>query len=462
MNQRHLDAFDKCMELLEAGIPLEDCFIKYPDLEPEMREILKTAKKVMDLRDEQVPIEAINRSRIKLLSRAKLLVSGKQNTSVFGVQWFIKPIRRIVNGFSRLSPLAGRLVLVSGITGVLILFSSGLVITSAKSLPGDSLYPVKRAVEDISVHLVPNSETRSVYEINYSQQRVEEVKRLIELKRIQRISFEGILESISSTSWIISGIPVNINATTTIVNGPGGTQFFEPGSAVEVEGITNVQGWVVANEIHLREYQYIGMVEKIFTKYWQISGIKFIITSGTQIDIGIQEGDDVTVLVRSEDSGLHALAILHDVHPNVTPIMPQPNLTTPMSSQVPESNIEEDHQITGDLDEISGKYWIVSGQIIYVVGGTHISDGINIGDSISVVYRVELNGSYTAIEIEKIDNDEHPEEYRPRETPESGDESDSQETSTVTINVDDERGESTYTPEHQETPEATEEHQAIP
>ena len=459
MNQRLIDAFERCMELMEAGVPLEDCIKKYSDLEPELREILETAEEVMNLREERVPIEPMNRNRIKLLSQAKFLVSsGRQNTSISGVNWLVKPIRRIVDGFSSMSPLAGRLVLVVAITGLLILFSSGLVITSAKSLPGDSLYPVKRVVEDISVRLVPNREVRSEYEINYSQQRVVEVKRLIELKRIQQISFEGILESMSSTSWIVSDIPISITSDTTIVGEHGGTQSFLPGSEVEVEGITNAQGWVAATEIHLREYKFIGMVDKITAKYWQVSGIQLLITSRTQIDVGIREGDDVTVLVRSEDSGLHALAILHDVRPITTPNMPQPNLSTPMPSEVPAPNTEEDHQVSGILEQISSNYWVVGGQIIYVIGDTHISDGINIGDSLSVNYKVEANGSYTAIEIEKIDNDEHPDEYQPQATPESVDEGDSHEAAIVTTKVDDETEESTCTPEQQETPELTDDH----
>jgi len=459
MNQRLIDAFESCIELMEANVPLEDCIKKYPDLESELREILKTAKDVMDLREEQVPIEAMNRNRAKLLSQAKFLVSnGEHKTLVSLVNWLVKPIRRILNGIPSISPFAGRLGLVVAITGLLILFSSGLVITSAKSLPGDSLYSIKRAVEDISVRLVPNREVGSEYEFNYSQQRVTEVKRLIELKRIQRISFEGILESISSSGWIVSGIPISITSDTSIVGGHEGSQSFLPGSEVEVEGITNVQGWVAATEIHLREYDFIGMVEKITANYWQISGIQFLITSRSQIDVGIREGDDVTVLVRSEDSGLYALAILHTVHPFATPDILQPNLTTPMPSEVPAPTVEENHQNSGILEKISGNYWVVDGQIIYIVGDTHISDGINIGDSISVNYKVEANGSYTAVEIEKIENDEHPDEYQPQETPEYEVEGNNHEASTMTIKVDSETKESTSTPEYEETPVLTEDH----
>jgi hypothetical protein len=460
MNQRDIDAFEKCIELIKAGAPLENCVKQYPEMKPEMREMLETAMHVMSLREEQVPIESMNRSRIKLITQAKLLVTReKQNATVPGFSWLVRLSRWIIQGFSSLSPLAGRLVIVLGVTGLLILFSSGLAITSAKSLPGDSLYPVKRAVEDISIHLVPNGEVRSEYEDNYSKQRVVEVNRLIELKRIQRISFEGILESMGSSSWLVSGISVDISVDTIIVGGSEGIQSFKPGLVVEVEGITNPQGWVAANEIHLREYQFIGMVDKIDANYWQVEGIQLLITHATQIDVNIREGDDVSVLVRSEDNGLYALAILHDVHPTSIPFMPLQQLNTPTPSEESTFIIEEEHYFSGILDNINGNYWVVSGQIIFIVGETHIMDGINLGNSISVNYRIEANGSYTAIEINKYENEEHQEEYQSQDTPETGGESDTPGSIIVTpSSSDDEKEENPQTPDYHETPEPTENH----
>ena len=90
---------------------------------------------------------------------------------------------------------------------------------------------------------------------------------------------------------------------------------------MEIEGITNSQGSVTANEIHLRKYQLIGLVQEIRTDQWQISGMKLSITSRTQIDNGIRIGDYVTILVRSEDTGLFALAILLEEHPGATPFL---------------------------------------------------------------------------------------------------------------------------------------------
>jgi hypothetical protein len=310
MNQREIDALEKCIEQLKAGVLVEECLNQIPDLTPEMEEIIRATSDLMSFGETQVSGEQIKRSLTRLLSEAeRLKVEESESTPVRRSVSLGMRIGELFRGGVLLKPLISRMTLVLGITAVLILLSGGLVITSAKSLPGDSLYPVKRAVEDITVYLVPSREIRLEYEVNYSQQRVDEVNRLIALHRRQQISFEGVLYEKSSSEWTVSGIPVTIQSGTTFVGVMNGTAPFVNGSVVEVEGITNSRGEVTANEIHLRQYIFTGTVEKIDKNIWQISGIKLSVTSHTQIGEGIKVGDVVNVLIRSEDDGLNAISI---------------------------------------------------------------------------------------------------------------------------------------------------------
>jgi hypothetical protein len=462
MNQRLIEALENSIKLMDSGVPLEDCINDYPDLENELRELLWMAEGVKSLRIENIPAELMNRSRIKLLSRSKYLESNSaQEIPSSIINRLANPFRISWHGLHSLSPLAGRLFLVLGITGLLILFSGGLLITSAKSLPGDSLYPVKRAVEDIRVYLAPGSEVRNEYEADYSQQRVDEVKQLIGLDREQQVSFEGKVEALSDSRLIVDGIPVSVLSNTTIVGGSAGIKSIELGMKVEVEGRTTNGGNVIANEVHIREYQFIGRVEIIDANYWQISGIQVQIKPVTQIDSGIQVGDEITILIRSEDNGLYALAILRDVHLLETPnSIPAPTTTpTPDESSAPID--EEMHQFIGNLDKISENYWVINGQVIYIVGGSHISDGIKLGDSVTVDYMVELNGSFTAIEIQRNDNYENTEEYKLQATPEVEGDGESHKTQIMTTE-DNEKGDPAQTPEGHDSPEPSENYSETP
>jgi hypothetical protein len=284
---------------------------------------------------------------------------------------------------------------------------------------------------------------------------VDEVVRLLGIARVQQISFEGIVNLISDNQWIVSSIPVSIQPNTEIVSGSAGIKAIEQGMRVEVEGVTNSQSLVIANEIHLREYQFIGTVEGIGADYWQISGIKLLITSNTPIDPGIQVGDIVAVLIRSEDSGLYALAILQEEHLLDTPGSSQRLRPTPVLVDVSIPENTEEQQIIGTLDNIGSNNWVVNGQVIYVVGETDISEGIEVGNSVSVNYRIEANGSFTAIEIQNNDNGDNPGELVVQETPEAKDQVEVVNTSIDNPVDTDETEVSNQNLEREEIPEPT-------
>jgi hypothetical protein len=454
MKNNQIDLFEKCIELLEAGVPIDQCIKQYPQLTSEMKSMLENANNLLQFNDEQVETELMEQSRARIIHEANLLRSQpvSRNSGVSKVKDFI---HQFFSAIPSLTPLTRKLVFIIAITGFLILFSSGLVIASAKSLPGDSLYPVKRAVEDISIHIVPSHVTRIEYEDNYSHQRIVEVQRLLELDRIQAVAFEGILEAMDGNSWMVSGIQVNLSSKSQIISGLPDVQSIEIGSVIEVEGQTTTQGSVLASEIHIREYKYIGTVEKMDSNYWLISGNQVFLTKGSQIDPGILQGDDVTLLIRSEDDGLYALAILHDIRPT-----PMPYQTGKIGSSSEDTSETEDnsvHQLTGMLDNITAKYWVVNGEIVFIAMADEVPENIQIGDEISVDYRIETNGSYTAISINIIAHQEETEEYQPQETSESNDSENNHDHPEITTTPH-EDDDTEKTPESTSTPEPSDDH----
>ena len=459
MNDQLFEALDICLKARETGIPLDDCLKLYPEMASELRPLLEIAQDTASMTTKQVPVDAMYRSRTRLLARAmQLLTLNEQSKQHSFLSWLTLPIRSI----RRMSISAGRLVFAAMIAILLVLTSGGLLVTSAKSLPGDTLYPVKRAVEDIGYHLAPRGEIQQTFEHNYIQQRITEVQSLINLKRVQQVSFEGIVESIDRNQWIVGGIPVDIKSNTTFVGSLDGTQSMELGMQVEVEGVTQREGWVDAQEIHLREYHFIGMVESISASKWQISGIEFQTETNTQIDTGILAGDDVTVLVRSEDNGLFALAIVRIGHPVPTPsIIPT---ITPTPTQLFENQSENNAElvITGSVELMAVNYWVISGQITYIVANTEVPDSIQIGDYVSAHVVVESNGSYTAIIIEKAEPSDHDGEGYDQATQENNEGEDDRYV-TPTPSPDDDAGnevpEITATPFDNETPEGTDNHE---
>ncbi len=457
MKQKLIDDLEKCISAMIAGVPMEKSLHDFPDHATELNKLLKIAELVNSLHVGLIPLDAKVKNRNELLGQAeRFRVENKQGNNLLSIEWLPLFIRNVFQSVSNVRPLAGRVILALIVAGLLLLFSGGLLVTSAKSLPGDLLYPVKRVVEDIKVYLAPSLEVRHEFENIYSEKRVDEVVQLMGLAREQQISFEGIVSSMDGLNWKVSDIRVIINPETTIFVGIDGVNGIVPGMLVEVEGNTSSKGWVYANEIHLREYRLNGIVEELNAKILKISGIQIAILPITQIDPGIQVGDEVTVLIRSEDDGLVALAILREMPAESTKetnfsteIMPTPDL-------YPINNGGEERFIIGTLEIVTTTYWVVSGQDFYIISGTEISEDINIGDVISVKYIIEPNGSFTAYEIDSKNDADMSGEIDEQGSIEQMEEQDEHRTSEATSSDGDETEENEHDSEPEGTPEPTE------
>ncbi|HBX70877.1 MAG TPA: hypothetical protein DEH25_16235 [Chloroflexi bacterium] len=98
------------------------------------------------------------------------------------------------------------------------------------------------------------------------------------------------------------------------------------GNLVEVEGVTEPEGWLRASEIHLREYEILGVVEALSNPVWVVSGLEVQISPETQIDPKIQIGSQVKVLLHANDDGSRYAVWILFVTPSPT-ATPTPTLT---------------------------------------------------------------------------------------------------------------------------------------
>ena len=74
-------------------------------------------------------------------------------------------------------------VLAAVLVVVLIVGGWGTVAASAQALPGDLLYPIKRADESLRLGLAPDEESRAQLRLDFSGRRIDEAIRLIQANR---------------------------------------------------------------------------------------------------------------------------------------------------------------------------------------------------------------------------------------------------------------------------------------
>lgn len=238
------DILEVCLNEIEQGVDIDTLVSNYPDLADELRPILETSIQARKMAVPVPPEEVVKRNRARLLQRAAEM-REEQIASTRRV-WFV-PLRRV---------LVTLMVFV-------FLFVSGtnLVRASSNSLPGDGLYSVKRAWEDVLLFFTFDIEEREALEFEHEQNRLDELYALFAEGRSVEVEFSGYVTTKDGGFWQVSDVLVLILQSERKTLLPAQQVFI--GSAVRVKGVTIGDGVVIAIQIELLPPGYkIPKVEK--------------------------------------------------------------------------------------------------------------------------------------------------------------------------------------------------------
>jgi hypothetical protein len=226
MNKKMFDALEVCLQRMEHGESLDTVLASYPGLAAQLRPLLETAICARSPQSERLPVNVLARQRSRGLALAADLRQEKNHRP-----WLRRFWRPVLTFLS--------------VAALLLMSSNGLLLASAHSIPGDTLYPLKRSVESTQLHLVSDPNQRQVLEQAFSERRVEETRSLINTKRVENVEFTGVVSLQSAAQWLVSGIPVVITSQTII------DESILVGDNIEVDGATNTAGDVEAIRLSL-------------------------------------------------------------------------------------------------------------------------------------------------------------------------------------------------------------------
>src|SRR3990172_1900688 len=305
MKRRLEDALQDCLDSLQRGEPLDACLARFPEMAPELEPLLRLALEPQETAQDEASSPVLARSRARLQNEAERL--RKTRTGLGG--W----------------PIIPRFAIASLAVAIVVILSGGIA-TSAGSIPGDLLYPVKLAAEDLRLRF-SSAKDRHLLEEHYAEQRTDDVRRALTLGRTTLGSFEGTIASERGELWLVGGVPVLLTPATRLY----GTML--PGMMIEVEGETQPTGSVLAHELHLRQFELVGTAQAVGSGEWKIAGLSIRITPSTTIEPGIGPGALVQATLHRDDSGtLTARSIRRLPGPTATPTLPPK--PTPVPSQV--------------------------------------------------------------------------------------------------------------------------------
>jgi hypothetical protein len=215
------DALNDCIDRLASGMTVEECLRLYPQHAAELRPMLETG--LLARRVQYHPFEVMqaqDRARARVVAAMTGHQPVQQRRSAFG-------------GFLRAAA-----VLVLILVGML-----GISRTAESSLPGDTLYPVKRLSENAQLQLGGGSALRQ----QFASRRRDEINALLAQGREAEVEFEGDVESISAEGWRVSGLLL------LVTEGTPGAADVQPGDHVAVRAETTPARLLVATLIRLTE-----------------------------------------------------------------------------------------------------------------------------------------------------------------------------------------------------------------
>ena len=225
MTDKLYEALEVCVKALETGADIEAVLSFYPQMATDLKPILETLIRAKSLSSTSVPEDTVRRGRAQVMQHA-----AKMRMSV----------RKPRNGHFSLMRLATSLAMAF----ILLLSVTGIVNASSGALPGDRLYPVKRTWEDVRLWFTFSPAGREELESEYEQERLNEIDGLLAEGREETIAFYGIVTAQDGNYWLVSGVPVQIIATTQLPAEP-----VSVGAPVTVVGWTNAQGFIEAQMV---------------------------------------------------------------------------------------------------------------------------------------------------------------------------------------------------------------------
>jgi len=279
---QHLETYtilDICLARLNKGEDLETVLVDYPQQAAELRPLLIAALKASR---SGVPLRVPASAQID--SRTRFLVEAQRRQT--------KPM-----GFLPRFKLTGALAAIAIIVFAGI-FGTGLA--SAETVPGETLYPVKRVVEQAQLVLTTNQSTRLDLEEEFDRRRVAEAEELEQEGRTEPVTVAGPLEELDDKSWSVGGVKLNLTPDQIIL---ARTLL---GSYIEVKGKIRGEEGIEVENLELRLFTFTGTIEEISGKEWKVSGVKVLVMDSTQVSGKPRVGKrvELTTLHYDEDSFL--------------------------------------------------------------------------------------------------------------------------------------------------------------
>ena len=236
------EVLEQCLARLQSGEPASACLEDYPELADELGPLLEVAQSLQAMAaTRSAPPASLAAGRERFLRQAAEARSKRRPLKAWGHR---EALLQQLAGF--FSPVLRR-GLASTVIAAAVLFAllaGTTMMASANSLPGDALYPVKRAAESVRLALTLDQAGRATVQRALDQRRIDETQAVLRQHKVTEVSFRGLVDSFDGSTLIAAGLTVQIQPTTQFV-GPRPS----PGQLVAVVALSQEDGSLLARRI---------------------------------------------------------------------------------------------------------------------------------------------------------------------------------------------------------------------
>jgi len=205
---------DECIRRVEAGEDLAACLADYPEFSDELEPLLNLVQEMHALPAPQGSPTAALAGQERML--AKLDDAQESQTSLWEswIAMFALISQSLTNIFSKENFMYRKTFVAVALVLVILFAGTTLTAYAAQgSLPGDALYGVKTAIEDIQMNTAWDTADEAEKSIQYAERRIQEISELITRSRYEDIPvgverFEHhLLEALSALSVVAQNDP---------------------------------------------------------------------------------------------------------------------------------------------------------------------------------------------------------------------------------------------------------------
>jgi len=210
---------DECIARIIEGEDLVNCEADYPDVADEILPLLEVGQQLQHVSIPRPSSDAVIMGQERMLSALSARKNGHSSIKS-GLPVSFPAFLRYAGQKLRVPKpkevwnmkLVTRFAI--AVVGLFLLGSVAAVQASAQSLPGDTLYPVKLAWEDVQLSLTKDEATLQKLTEQFRAERQMELAALLAEGRSAKLEITGVLESVGDGFLVVDGVTFLVDETT--------------------------------------------------------------------------------------------------------------------------------------------------------------------------------------------------------------------------------------------------------